>query len=175
MEKEIWKPVKGYEGLYEVSNKGNIKSLNYNKTGNEKVLRPADNGRGYLYVVISKNGERKNMLIHRAVAEVFLENPYNLPQVNHRDEDKTNNSVENIEFCSCKYNLEYSKVSQKAVEVTSKPVIQFTKDGRFVSEYKNIREAERYTGIHHNQISRCCLGRKHYKSAGNYKWKFKDE
>ena len=138
------------------------------------MLKPCKTKKGYLYVTLCKDG-KKNMLIHRLVSVAFLDNSNNLPCINHKDEDKTNNCTWNLEWCTYKYNNQYSKVWDKSSEVISKPVIQFTKDGQFVKEYKSGYEAERQTGINQRQISMCCLGRKGYKSAGNYKWKFKYE
>ena len=91
--KEIWKDIQGYEGKYKVSNLGNVKSLNYNRTKKEHILKTRLCG-GYLYVVLSKNCICKNWSIHRLVATAFINNPDNLPQVNHIDENKTNNRVD---------------------------------------------------------------------------------
>lgn len=189
---EIWKAVVGYEGLYEVSNLGRVRSLDrttqsFHKGFNiirnvpvkGKILSIKKQKSGYLSVSLYKNGIQKYPTIHRLVAEAFLQNPDNLPQVNHKDEDKTNNRVENLEFCTAKYNSHYSKTWEnglpKAYEVTSKPVLQFTKSGEFIAEYSSTCEAERQTGIKQTNISKCCLGRKSYKSAGNYIWKYKTD
>ena len=112
---EEWKNVIGYEGLYEVSNTGQVRSLDrYVKYSNGrihlhkgKVLSPVKDKYGYLTVVLSCNGKQKTIKIHRLVAQAFLPNPDNLPQVNHRDEVKLNNCVDNLEWCSAKYNLSY--------------------------------------------------------------------
>lgn len=103
---EIWKDIKGYEGKYQVSNYGSVKTLNYRRTGTARLLIPK-NDKGYLAVGLYKNGKRKMFLIHRLVAEAFIPNPENLPQVNHIDEDKTNNYVENLEWCTQSYNNNY--------------------------------------------------------------------
>lgn len=115
MTEEIWRPVVGYEGLYEVSNTGRVRSMDrYVKCDYEryrlhkgKVLSPAKDKDGYLVVSLHFNGKKNTIKVHRMVAEAFIPNPDNLPQVNHRDEDKTNNRVENLEFCTAKYNLSY--------------------------------------------------------------------
>ena len=99
MKIEVWKDVFGYEGLYQVSNLGRVKSLKY---GKERILKPLKDGGGYIFVHLCKNGERKMYKIHRLVAFTFLTNPQNLSDVNHKDEDKTNNSVQNLEFCDKK-------------------------------------------------------------------------
>ena len=108
---EEWKDIKGYEGIYQISNKGRVKSLKFNK---ENILIPAKHNRGYLFINLCKNGKVKKYLIHRLVAEAFLPNPDNLPQVNHKDENKLNNNVENLEWCSNKYNVNYGSRNEKA-------------------------------------------------------------
>jgi hypothetical protein len=104
---EIWKDIKGYEGLYQVSNLGRVKSLERYKTNwskkqcvKERVLKPILANTGYYMVVLSKNGITKSVLVHRLVAETFLSNPNNLEQVNHKDENKLNNNIDNLEFCT---------------------------------------------------------------------------
>lgn len=168
MEKEIWKPVVGYEN-YEVSNTGKVRSLNYMNTGKVKELCVKDNGHGYLLVQL---GRKNFFYVHRLVAQAFIPNPDNLPQVNHKNYVKSDNRVENLEFCSAKYNMEYSNVVEKAAESHRKPVLQFTKDGEFVKEYESVREAESQTGI--KTICKCCKGHKDYPHAGGFIWKYKN-
>lgn len=183
---EIWIPVVGFEGLYEVSSLGRVRSLDrVGKNGENsyslykgRILNPAKGGIGYFYVHLSKDNIKTNKYIHRLVAEAFLKNPDNLPQVNHKDENKLNNCVENLEWCTAKYNIEYSGNVKKMVKVRAeqmkKSVIQYTKNGEFVSEYKSIKDAEIKTGICGSAISRCCLKRKRFVTAGGYKWSYKD-
>ena len=118
---EIWKDIKGYEGLYQVSNKGRVKSLNYRRTGKEKILSSSPNSYGYLIVGLCKNGKQKPFYIHRLVAEAFLTNPNNLLEVNHKDENKENNHVENLEWCDRKYNNNYgSRMERVSVSLKGK-------------------------------------------------------
>ena len=168
-EEEIWCPVKNYESLYEVSDQGRVKSIGY---GKERILSPGKLQNGYLRVNLCKNGERKNLLVHRLVAQAFIPNPDNLPEVNHKDEDKDNNSVQNLEWCDRKYNNDYGTRTQRVSEKLSKPVIQYSKSGELVREWKSTHDVERNLGYFQNYISSCCTGR--YKSAYGFIWKFKD-
>ena len=154
---EEWRDVPGYEGLYEVSDWGRVKNI---KTG--RILKPANNGWGYLFVVLCKNGIKTAAKIHRLVAYAFIPNPQNLPQINHRDEDKTNNSVDNLEWCTCEYNNNYSK---------AKPVLQYDLLGNFIKEWPGVRKIEKELGIKYQSISMCCNGK--IKTAGGYVWRFK--
>ena len=115
---EIWKDIEGYEGLYQVSNKGRIKSLNrIDSRGhkvNEKILSSKPNNKGYLRVHLYKNGKRKPFSVHRLVAIAFIPNPNNLLEVNHKDENKENNTVDNLEWCDRKYNANYGGRNERA-------------------------------------------------------------
>ena len=121
---EQWKPVvitKGgkvfdYTGLYEVSNEGRVRSLNYNRTNETKILKPEKNKCGYLRVGLSKQGKTQKFLVQRLVATMFIPNPQNLPEVNHIDEDKTNNRVENLQWCTREYNLKHGTRPQRYSE-----------------------------------------------------------
>lgn len=106
-EKEVWKDIKGYEGLYMVSSLGNVKSMNYRRSGKPKNLKLKYTTSGYNSVVLSKDGTKKDRMVHRLVAETFIPNPERYPQINHKDEDKFNNEVDNLEWCTEKYNSNY--------------------------------------------------------------------
>lgn len=166
---EIWCPIKGYESMYEVSDQGRVRSL---KFVNERILKPGRDKDGYLQVGLYKNGEGKKCKIHRLVAQAFIPNPQNLTEVNHRDENKTNNSVQNLEWCDRKYNNNYGTRNQMVSMKLSKTVLQYTKSGAFVREWKSTRDVERNLGYLHTYISFCCTGKR--KSAYNFIWKFKD-
>ena len=172
MKKEYWKPVLGYEGLYEVSNWGRVKSMNYNHSGKEKILKPCTYNHGYLYVNLCKNGKVKKFLVHRLVAEAFIPNPNNLPQVNHKDECKTNNNVENLEWCSAKHNANFGTRNERVAKKCSKPVVQYTLDGKFVREWKSIAECGR-NGFHQGHISDCCRGKLKTHKGFIFKYKYK--
>lgn len=131
---------------------------------------------GYKYVQLNNDGKTKMLLVHRLVAMAFIPNPDNLPCVNHKDENKENNSVENLEWCTHSYNNYFGKAKPtvKAQEARKKEVEQYTKDGKKVAVYESACEAQRKTGICQANISKCCLKRKGFLSAGGYVWKFKN-
>lgn len=163
---ENWKDISGYEGLYQISDKGNVKSLNYNHTGKERIMKLGRNHDGYLLVSLYKNGKQKYYRVHRLVAKTFILNSNNLPELNHKDEDKTNNCVENLEWCDRKYNVNYGTRTEK----TSKPVLQFTKNGEFIKEWKSTMDVQRNLGFSQGHISACCLGKR--KSSYGFVWKY---
>lgn len=182
MKKEIWKPVKDYEGLYEVSNYGNVKSLNRVETvgkliriRKERILKPCVNSKGYLQVGLCKNGKITNKLIHRLVAEAFIPNTDNLQQVNHKGENKQNNCVWQLEWCTNKYNSNYGTRNERIRKRNtngklSKPVSQYTLDGNYIKEFSSTMEVQRQLGYAQANISLCCNGK--YKHAYGYKWKY---
>ena len=169
---EIWRDIKGFEGYYQVSNTGNVKSLERTvrngrgyKIIPEKILEGYDNGNGYLYVKLCKEGKRKQYRINRLVAMAFIPNPNNLPEVNHKDKIRTNNNIENLEWCTKQYNVEYS---------LAKAVIGINKVSGLILEFPSTCEASRQTGIDQGNITKCCKG-KRYKSAGGFYWHYADE
>lgn len=175
METEIWKKIEGYEN-YEVSNEGRVRSLNYHRSGEMKVLRLEKTKNGYLQVSLYKDEKPKRFKVHRLVATAFLTNSDNLPYINHKNEDKTDNRVENLEWCTIKYNNSYgTRIQKVSVNNTngkkSKPVLQFTKDGKFIREWPSLSEVQRVLGYATSNISKCCKDK--HKSAYNFVWKYK--
>ena len=174
MKKEYWKPVVGYEGHYQVSNWGRVKSFDrWVKSRNGsvrfckgRILKPVTNDRGYLCVELWKNNKRKSCKVHRLVAEAFIPNPYNLPMINHRDEDKTNNRVENLEWCDAKYNSNYGTRNERL----SKSVLQYDLEGNFIKEWKSTAECGR-NGYNYGNVAACCLGKQ--KTHKGFIWKYK--
>lgn len=158
---ERWTDIKGYEGLYLISDLGNVKSLRNNKTRKEKILRLIRIDSGYLIVCLSKNGERKNHYVHRLVAQAFLPNPKNLPEINHKDENKQNNCVDNLEWCDRQYNIDYSKAKQ---------VGQYDLKGNLIKTWKSAKEIQRRLGFDQSNISKCCRGE--YKQSHGFFWQY---
>lgn len=164
---EIWKDIKDFEGHYQVSNLGRIKSI---KFGKEIILKQHNNKGGYYYVCLLKNGKHKNYYVHRLVAQAFLPNPYKLPQVNHKDENKTNNNVDNLEWCTNEYNHNYGTINERISQSQSKPVLQYDLNGNLIKEWKSINECGR-NGFNQGDICKCCNGKR--KTAKGFIWKYK--
>ena len=173
---EIWKSIAGYERIYEVSDLGRVRSLNFHREGRTKVLKPGKDRYGYLYVILCKDGIHKHMKVHRLVAQAFLPNPNGLEMVNHRDEVPTNNAVSNLEWCTASYNNNYGTHNQRVAEANinhpklSKSVQQLDKQGNLLAIFPSTMEAQRVTGIANQHICSCCLGKR--KSSGGYVWKY---
>lgn len=163
---EIFKDIEGYEGLYQISNLGNVKALNYNREKREKELKRYINRYGYFYVELCKGAKRKKITVHRLVAQAFLSNPNNYNVVNHKDENKQNNNVDNLEWCNYLYNANYGTRNKRI----SKPISQFDKHGNFIKRWESAKEIERILNIDSGSVSKCCKGK--LKSAGGYKWQY---
>ena len=174
MNEEIWCDIKNYEGLYQVSNKGRVKSLNYKCTGKEQILRPCKNTSGYLYVNFRKNGKRKMYTIHRLVLMTFnpVDGMENL-EVNHLDENKENNNLSNLQWTTRKENINYGTHNARIAEKKSTPIVQLNLDGKYIRSYKSSREAEREGGYNQGHIINCCKGKR--KTHRNYKWMYLSE
>lgn len=187
MKEIIWKPIKGFEGLYEVSNTGLIKSLNCYNYKEPRIMHTSLRKDGYLSVGLSKNNKTTTRTVHRIVAETFLPNPNNLEMINHKDEDKSNNNVDNLEWCTVSYNNKYSikrhperfvlrknrekrdyyKVKTKYFNVH---INQFSKDGEFIKQWFNFAELKHIKNYNNTSIKECCEGKR--KTAYGYKWEF---
>lgn len=174
---EVWKDVKGYEGLYQVSNYGRVKSIK-----KDHILKPAPRQHGYLGVMLYGHGGHKTrgfktFSVHRLVAEAFIPNPHNLPEVNHIDECKTNNSVENLEWITRKGNVNYGTAPKRRAEKArnggkSRKIAQYTKSGELVEVFPSLAEAFRKTGFAKANICRCAQGNKKYSHAYGYVWRY---
>lgn len=178
--KEIWKDIEGWEGLYQVSNLGRVKSLSRHRivgwadyVSKEKVLKQSTNNGGYNYVWLHKEGKKKIYKIHRLVATAFLSNPNNYKCVNHKDENKANNTVENLEFCNHSYNNNYGTRNEKVARKNGRQILQFSLDGVFLKEWDGARIAGKQLNIRHQSIYSNCKGER--KSAGGFIWKYKKQ
>jgi hypothetical protein len=185
---EIWRDIKGYEGLYQVSNKGRVKALKRTwkcgkngcttRTSDECIMSLCNGTKGYKIIRLQSNGKRETLKVHRLVAEAFIPNPNNLPQVNHKDECKSNNFVENLEWCDNKYNVNYGtsidRMRNKMINgKTSKTVYQYTLDGELVAIYPSTAEAKRQNPTYsQGNIIGCCGNRYGRKTYKGYKWSY---
>ena len=177
---ELWKDIVGYEGLYQVSNFGRIRSL-------DRIIKRPKMGdffkksqiiknkiyKGYFSVQLSKQGITKNHKVHRLVAQAFIPNPNNYKEVNHKDENKENNCADNLEWCTHKYNMEYGTwVNRREKKINrsycSKKILQYDLEKKYIKTWDSISMAQRELNINH--ISSCCSGKR--KTAGGYIWEY---
>ena len=187
MMEEQWKDIEGYEGIYQVSNLGRVRSLDRTYTM-KNGRKQSQKGRfmiarvdkdGYEIIKLRTLTSRVAHRVHRLVAQAFIPNPDNLALINHKDENKTNNRADNLEWCTNSYNLSYGSCLEKMSSshrnrhYLSKPIEQYTADGQFVKAYPSSAEAMRQTGIHKNNIRACCRGL--YSQSGGFIWKEKKD
>lgn len=175
MKQEEWKPIEGYEGLYEISNYGRVKSFHYCKKqkSNYRILVPVKQKTGYFTVNLYKNRKAKVSFVHRLVAQTFVPNPENLNVVNHKDENMENNYFENLEWCTHKYNLSYGTTRKRIADKNSKPILQFDTSGNFIKEWPSMSRAAESFGYvpAKSHIIDCLKGR--HATAHGFIWKYK--
>lgn len=165
---EIWKDIKGFEGLYQVSNMGRVKSLNYNRKNIQKILNPYLNKCGYYQVTFSENNHRTLHRVNRLVAQAFISNDDNKTQVNHIDEDKKNNIVSNLEWVTPKENINHGSRTERMAITQGKKII--CSNGQ---SFNSISECSRQLNIDVSSISQVLHGSRN--AAGGYTFKFKEE
>lgn len=176
---EEWRDIEGYEGLYQVSNEGRVKSLDKyvdNRWGTKqfvkgKVLTNVKT-QGYWYVGLNKNGKYKRHRIHRLVAEAFIPNPNNLLEVNHKDENPDNNTVENLEWCDHSYNINYGTRNKRVGHHFLKKVCKMDLNGLILKIYASLTEASNDNNLSISRISDCCNNKPHCLTGGGFKWSF---
>lgn len=176
---EIWKDIKGFEGCYQISNKGRVKSLgryvnakaNNKQYIKEKIRKTNNTTAGYEYVVLTKTNVRKTLLVHRLVAEAFVENPENKTCVNHIDENKSNNSSTNLEWCDYSYNNTYKNIHlRRNTDNVVRKVIQYDLDMHEIKRWNSITEAANVFGARLSNIVKCCKGERTH--CCGFKWRY---
>lgn len=174
---EKWKPIDGFEGFYEVSDKGRVRSVSRTirqSNGTERtkkshvLAQTAHYRNGYLSVMLSKEGCKKRVSVHRLVASAFVPNDKHLPEVNHKDETKTNNSAENLEWCDRRYNNTYGTVRDRIAKTQGCAVAQMDRNGNVIATFHSQGAAARATGAAQSGISACLLGKD--KTSGGFLW-----
>lgn len=179
---EVWKDIEGYEGLYQVSNLGLVRSLDhiqenlwkgkpYKRMHIGMTIKPIKHVTGYYLVTLSKCGEHRTIRLHRLVAKAFIPNPDNLPEVNHKDENKANNRADNLEWCDGLYNTNYGTGKYRKTAKRMRKVEQLTADGQHIAYFDAVRIASRATGCSVGHIQESI--KKGWLTHG-YRWKYQE-
>ena len=172
--KEIWKNIPNYEGLYQVSNLGRVKSFRKctkHRFESEYILKPSVSNSGYAQVTLYDNTVRRKFLVHKLVAEAFIPNPNNYPQVNHKDENPLNNEVTNLEWCTSEYNNAYGTARIRMIETKSRPVEQLTIDGQILAVYRSAKIARQMLGVSKSSLGYAIRSGSNCKG---YFWRYSD-
>lgn len=184
---EIWKNVVGFEGLYMVSNYGRVKSLPNQYRDSELILRQRLVKRYYSVPLHDREHKIHNVRVHRLVAMAFIPNPNNYDQINHKDENRLNNHVDNLEWCDAKYNINYgtalkrmsatrkSRMSTYIMPKRDKPVEMLTLDGILIKRFDSIKQAALETGSHRANIIAVCRKRDNRQQTNGYKWRYAEK
>lgn len=165
-EKEVFKPIRGYEGMYEISNFGTVISRCAGRWKTTMVRKPVMDKDGYLCIVLKKDGHYKGFKIHRLVADAFLDNPNDCPVINHKDHNRANNRADNLEWCTVAYNNTYDGKNR----LYFKPVVQLSTDGEELNRFESVNEAAKSINTDPSNISSALHGRN--KTSGGYVWAF---
>lgn len=185
---EIWKPVAGYEGRYEVSNLGRVRSVPrvlplrrsdgsiLNQPRQSKILAAAQHRWGYMNVVLSdENYKRRTLMVHRLVATAFIPNPEGLPFINHKDEDKTNNRADNLEWCDRLYNNTYGTARERMRKKMLKPVGKYDLQGNLLAVYPSAKAAGEANNAYWRNIAKLCAGTPQHKTVKGFVYKYVDK
>lgn len=167
---EIWKDITGYAGIYKISDHGRIWS-NYKN----RIISGRNNGYGYIEIILCKNGIHKNHMAHKLVAREFIvnDNPSTKIIINHKDENKSNNRAENLEWCDYSYNNSYGSKSRIQTEKLGRKVRQYDLKGALIKTWGSILSVHKITGINDSSITQCCQGKRN--KAGGFIWRYADE
>lgn len=178
---EIWKDVKGYEGLYQISNMGRLRSLDrvittkagWTQTKRGQIINiSCVQNSGYYATCLHKNGKSKTKLLHRLVAEAFCDKPDGCDYVNHKDENKLNNNYDNLEWCTAKYNNNYGTCSERGAETQRRGFYQMDMAGNVIRKWRGFKKIQRELGFQRKLIYLCCIGKR--ESYMGYKWAYAD-
>lgn len=168
-EMEIWKPIQGFEGIYEISNYGNCRRVG------KRNIAPKIERNGYVRFHLSKDNKPTTILAHRAVAVAFIENPNGYRTVNHKDENKANNCIDNLEWCNMHYQNTYGNGAVNRNKAKEIPVLQFTKQGEFIKRFESVTKAAQDLNLNASSIHCVCKGIRRYKSTGGYVFKYEEK
>lgn len=169
MKNEEWRDVVGYEGLYQVSDQGRVKSLKRKGRKSERILKPAVTHDGYLRVNLYSGCKPKTLKVHRLVCQAFHKNPNNNPEVNHINENKTDNRACNLEWCTCKQNINHGSRNERVAKALGKPIGQYKLDGQLIKIWPSTIEVQRQTGFSQGNICKAASGKN--KQAYGFIWK----
>ena len=172
-ENETWKDIEGYEGLYQVSDFGRVRSLDRKDARGNRikgtVLAGGSDGKGYRTIALCRDGDVKNNLTHRLVAKAFLDNPNNLPEVNHKDEDKENNAVSNLEWCTSRYNIMYGTRTKRAAKAKERPIYVVSGSGHRYF-FSSTKKAAELLGLDGCNVSECLHGKRKHHHGFSFMW-----
>lgn len=187
---EQWKPVSGYEGIYEVSNLGRVRSIEHkarhrSRSGREfqvtykgRIRKQVCNENGYMIVMVKKNSKNRALKVHRLVAKAFIPNPDNLPFINHRDENPGNNRAENLEWCTHVYNVRYGTAIMRIRDTQlqrANAVLQLDTSGNVIGKFLSLERAADAMGCSTQLIKRVCDNKPHCHTAKGYRWRWADK
>lgn len=165
---ETWRDIEEYQGIYEVSTNGQVRRKN------GKILKPKIERTGYVRYHLSKNGLSKSLLAHRIVAQAFLPNPNNYKTINHIDENKSNNNINNLEWCDMSYQNRYGQGAINRNKAKEKPVLQYDKEGNFIKRFDSVKKAAIELNLNQSSIHCVCKKQRRYKSTGGYIFKYEN-
>lgn len=170
IETEVWKNIEGYNGIYQVSDYGNVRSTNYKMTQTTRNLKQFHDGRAYMKVKLCRYGQERTVAVHRLVATTFLENPDGKEEVNHIDGNTLNNNLSNLEWVTPKENMKHAYRIGHITIPKIREVDQYSIDGKFIKHWVNIRTAAITLGVDPSAITKCCRGR--LKKTGGFVWRY---